>query len=204
MFLRSPPCPCQIRYICTKERLLYVFLCKISDYAAWNLPPLQMWVSLIVILKDWIGDTFSVQLILLEDAWRELFVLGIAQWAIPVDSTTLLAVSGTQPASLTIRDPRRRGHVLHGDICSAPLRRHEHWKHRVSADDENHVRDSSPSGGGHPIQTDAPGCDGIRLSEMHCDLQSWSVAQRKHPRQHNVVSRGTRLNFHPFPSSYTR
>lgn len=34
------------------------------------------------------------QLILLEDAWRELFVLGIAQWAIPVDSTTLLAVSG--------------------------------------------------------------------------------------------------------------
>lgn len=36
----------------------------------------------------------SLQLILLEDAWRELFVLGIAQWAIPVDSTTLLAVSG--------------------------------------------------------------------------------------------------------------
>uniref|UniRef100_A0A8C2ZZA5 Nuclear receptor subfamily 2, group E, member 1 n=1 Tax=Cyclopterus lumpus TaxID=8103 RepID=A0A8C2ZZA5_CYCLU len=36
----------------------------------------------------------SDQLILLEDAWRELFVLGIAQWAIPVDSTTLLAVSG--------------------------------------------------------------------------------------------------------------
>ncbi|KAG2467644.1 NR2E1 protein, partial [Polypterus senegalus] len=34
------------------------------------------------------------QLILLEDAWRELFVLGIAQWAIPVDSSTLLAVSG--------------------------------------------------------------------------------------------------------------
>lgn len=34
------------------------------------------------------------QLILLEDAWRELFVLGIAQWAIPVDSNTLLAVSG--------------------------------------------------------------------------------------------------------------
>uniref|UniRef100_A0A673JJS7 Nuclear receptor subfamily 2 group E member 1 n=1 Tax=Sinocyclocheilus rhinocerous TaxID=307959 RepID=A0A673JJS7_9TELE len=27
-------------------------------------------------------------------AWRELFVLGIAQWAIPVDSSTLLAVSG--------------------------------------------------------------------------------------------------------------
>ncbi|TNM94897.1 hypothetical protein fugu_017656 [Takifugu bimaculatus] len=36
----------------------------------------------------------SDQLILLEDAWRELFVLGIAQWAIPVDPTTLLAVSG--------------------------------------------------------------------------------------------------------------
>ncbi|XP_030261105.1 nuclear receptor subfamily 2 group E member 1 isoform X1 [Sparus aurata] len=36
----------------------------------------------------------SDQLILLEDSWRELFVLGIAQWAIPVDSTTLLAVSG--------------------------------------------------------------------------------------------------------------
>uniref|UniRef100_A0A8C6UIG5 Nuclear receptor subfamily 2 group E member 1 n=1 Tax=Neogobius melanostomus TaxID=47308 RepID=A0A8C6UIG5_9GOBI len=36
----------------------------------------------------------SDQLILLEDAWRELFVLGIAQWAIPVDSSTLLAVSG--------------------------------------------------------------------------------------------------------------
>ncbi|CDQ76641.1 unnamed protein product [Oncorhynchus mykiss] len=34
------------------------------------------------------------QLILLEEAWRELFVLGIAQWAIPVDSKTLLAVSG--------------------------------------------------------------------------------------------------------------
>uniref|UniRef100_H3B7C6 Nuclear receptor subfamily 2 group E member 1 n=1 Tax=Latimeria chalumnae TaxID=7897 RepID=H3B7C6_LATCH len=34
------------------------------------------------------------QLMLLEDAWRELFVLGIAQWAIPVDSNTLLAVSG--------------------------------------------------------------------------------------------------------------
>ncbi|XP_036438616.1 nuclear receptor subfamily 2 group E member 1 isoform X2 [Colossoma macropomum] len=34
------------------------------------------------------------QLILLEEAWRELFVLGIAQWAIPVDSNTLLAVSG--------------------------------------------------------------------------------------------------------------
>lgn len=30
----------------------------------------------------------------MEDAWRELFVLGIAQWAIPVDSSTLLAVSG--------------------------------------------------------------------------------------------------------------
>ena len=39
---------------------------------------------------------FHEQLILLEDAWRELFVLGIAQWAIPVDSNTLLAVSGTQ------------------------------------------------------------------------------------------------------------
>ncbi|XP_033859133.2 nuclear receptor subfamily 2 group E member 1-like isoform X1 [Acipenser ruthenus] len=34
------------------------------------------------------------QLILLEEAWRELFVLGIAQWAIPIDSNTLLAVSG--------------------------------------------------------------------------------------------------------------
>ncbi|KAG8444691.1 hypothetical protein GDO86_009746 [Hymenochirus boettgeri] len=34
------------------------------------------------------------QLMLLEDAWRELFVLGIAQWAIPVDASTLLAVSG--------------------------------------------------------------------------------------------------------------
>ncbi|XP_016351739.1 nuclear receptor subfamily 2 group E member 1-like [Sinocyclocheilus anshuiensis] len=34
------------------------------------------------------------QLSLLGDAWRELFVLGIAQWAIPVDSSTLLAVSG--------------------------------------------------------------------------------------------------------------
>ncbi|KAF5890544.1 nuclear receptor subfamily 2 group E member 1, partial [Clarias magur] len=34
------------------------------------------------------------QLILLEDAWRELFVLGVAQWSIPVDSNTLLAVSG--------------------------------------------------------------------------------------------------------------
>ncbi|OWK01288.1 NR2E1 [Cervus elaphus hippelaphus] len=33
------------------------------------------------------------QLMLLEDAWRELFVLGIAQWAIPVDANTLLAVS---------------------------------------------------------------------------------------------------------------
>ncbi|NXD23921.1 NR2E1 protein, partial [Spelaeornis formosus] len=33
-------------------------------------------------------------LMLLEDAWRELFVLGIAQWAIPVDANTLLAVSG--------------------------------------------------------------------------------------------------------------
>lgn len=39
-----------------------------------------------------------LQLILLEDAWRELFVLGIAQWAIPVDSTTLLAVSGMYEA----------------------------------------------------------------------------------------------------------
>ncbi|KAJ3606179.1 hypothetical protein NHX12_025700 [Muraenolepis orangiensis] len=39
----------------------------------------------------------SDQLILLEDAWRELFVLGIAQWAIPVDSNTLLAVSGMNP-----------------------------------------------------------------------------------------------------------
>ncbi|XP_043543016.1 nuclear receptor subfamily 2 group E member 1 isoform X1 [Chiloscyllium plagiosum] len=37
---------------------------------------------------------FPDQLILLEDAWRELFVLGIAQWAIPIDSSTLLAVSG--------------------------------------------------------------------------------------------------------------
>ncbi|XP_032877985.1 nuclear receptor subfamily 2 group E member 1 [Amblyraja radiata] len=37
---------------------------------------------------------FQDQLILLEDAWRELFVLGIAQWAIPIDSSTLLAVSG--------------------------------------------------------------------------------------------------------------
>lgn len=35
-----------------------------------------------------------MQLILLEDAWRELFVLGVAQWSIPVDSNTLLAVSG--------------------------------------------------------------------------------------------------------------
>ncbi|KAK1171132.1 nuclear receptor subfamily 2 group E member 1-like [Acipenser oxyrinchus oxyrinchus] len=34
------------------------------------------------------------QLILLEEAWRELFVLGISQWAIPIDSNTLLAVSG--------------------------------------------------------------------------------------------------------------
>ncbi|XP_030879743.1 nuclear receptor subfamily 2 group E member 1 isoform X2 [Leptonychotes weddellii] len=34
------------------------------------------------------------KLMLLEDAWRELFVLGIAQWAIPVDANTLLAVSG--------------------------------------------------------------------------------------------------------------
>ncbi|MGH0131934.1 UNVERIFIED_CONTAM: hypothetical protein FKN15_015736 [Acipenser sinensis] len=34
------------------------------------------------------------KLILLEEAWRELFVLGIAQWAIPIDSNTLLAVSG--------------------------------------------------------------------------------------------------------------
>lgn len=40
-------------------------------------------------------NVFILQLILLEDAWRELFVLGIAQWAIPVDSSTLLAVSGT-------------------------------------------------------------------------------------------------------------
>ena len=38
--------------------------------------------------------SYVLQLILLEDAWRELFVLGIAQWAIPVDSSTLLAVSG--------------------------------------------------------------------------------------------------------------
>ncbi|XP_013916985.1 PREDICTED: nuclear receptor subfamily 2 group E member 1 [Thamnophis sirtalis] len=36
----------------------------------------------------------STELMLLEDAWRELFVLGIAQWAIPVDANTLLAVSG--------------------------------------------------------------------------------------------------------------
>ncbi|OBS58290.1 hypothetical protein A6R68_10592 [Neotoma lepida] len=35
-----------------------------------------------------------LELMLLEDAWRELFVLGIAQWAIPVDANTLLAVSG--------------------------------------------------------------------------------------------------------------
>ncbi len=41
-----------------------------------------------------INELTVVQLILLEDAWRELFVLGIAQWAIPVDSSTLLAVSG--------------------------------------------------------------------------------------------------------------
>ncbi|XP_077367625.1 nuclear receptor subfamily 2 group E member 1 isoform X1 [Festucalex cinctus] len=41
------------------------------------------------------------QLILLEDAWRELFVLGIAQWAIPVDSTTLLAVSAGMNAENT-------------------------------------------------------------------------------------------------------
>jgi len=41
-----------------------------------------------------------LQLILLEDAWRELFVLGIAQWAIPVDSSTLLAVSGRTTSSL--------------------------------------------------------------------------------------------------------
>lgn len=58
--------------------------------------------SLIVILKllmTSVGHTFSVQLILLEDAWRELFVLGIAQWAIPVDATTLLAVSGEHQSS---------------------------------------------------------------------------------------------------------
>ncbi|GAB1295068.1 Nuclear receptor subfamily 2 group E member 1 [Apodemus speciosus] len=36
----------------------------------------------------------SIALMLLEDAWRELFVLGIAQWSIPVDANTLLAVSG--------------------------------------------------------------------------------------------------------------
>lgn len=55
--------------------------------------------SVIVILKLLLTHISSVQLILLEDAWRELFVLGIAQWAIPVDPTTLLAVSGEQPAS---------------------------------------------------------------------------------------------------------
>lgn len=56
-------------------------------------------VILKVLMTRSVGHTFSVQLILLEDAWRELFVLGIAQWAIPVDSTTLLAVSGEQQAS---------------------------------------------------------------------------------------------------------
>lgn len=77
-------------------------------------------------------NTFFLQLILLEDAWRELFVLGIAQWAIPVDSTTLLAVSGTRPASRTIgkkkkkRDPDRCRRILQGDVGSATLHRDEH------------------------------------------------------------------------------
>lgn len=138
-------------------------------------------------MQCWPENTFFLQLILLEDAWRELFVLGIAQWAIPVDSTTLLAVSGMRPASRTIRkkcNPERCRHILQGDIRSSTFHRNEHWKHRVSADDENHVWDPSPSGGGHQIQTDAPRCDRIRLSEMHRDIQSWSVPSTKHFGQH--------------------
>lgn len=54
-------------------------------------------------VKHW--DYSSLQLILLEDAWRELFVLGIAQWAIPVDSTTLLAVSGVYHAQNVFLSP---------------------------------------------------------------------------------------------------
>ncbi|EMP38029.1 Nuclear receptor subfamily 2 group E member 1, partial [Chelonia mydas] len=44
------------------------------------------------------------QLMLLEDAWRELFVLGIAQWAIPVDANTLLAVSDSQKLNKIISE----------------------------------------------------------------------------------------------------
>ncbi|CAN0286107.1 unnamed protein product [Lampetra fluviatilis] len=45
------------------------------------------------------------QLVLLQEGWRELFVLGIAQWAVPVDLSTLLAVAALAP---------RVCHRLHG------------------------------------------------------------------------------------------
>lgn len=104
-----------------------------------------------------------------------------------------------------VMQPDRCVHILQGDVCTAAFHRNEHRKHRVSADDENHVWDPSPSGGCHQIQADAPRCDRIRLSEMHCDIQSRSVPRGKPFRQHVAMDYcSIRLKCRPFPSSYTR
>ena len=57
------------------------------------------------------------------------------------------------------------------------MRRNEQRKHGGSADEQDHVWDSSTSGGGHQVQADAPGRNGVRVFEMHRDVQSrWASA----------------------------
>lgn len=65
--------------------------------------------------------------------------------------------------------------VLRGHTLFTFIQRAEHWKHGESADEQDHVWDSSASRGGHQIQTDAPWRDRVCLLEMYRDIQSWWV-----------------------------
>ncbi|XP_078736004.1 nuclear receptor subfamily 2 group E member 1 [Lampetra fluviatilis] len=57
------------------------------------------------------------QLVLLQEGWRELFVLGIAQWAVPVDLSTLLAVAGLNAEGGALGRVAGEARSLHETVC---------------------------------------------------------------------------------------
>ena len=62
---------------------------------------LYMTVKWVRNIPTFLDLPFRDQAILLEEGWSELFVLSIAQWNLPIETTALLAASGLHPEHQT-------------------------------------------------------------------------------------------------------
>lgn len=77
---------------------------------------------------------FKDQVTLLEESWRELFVLGAAQFQMPLDTTALLAAAGKYSVTtLNIHEVRKGvlSHLLHGLFCSELISDNPHADYMI-------------------------------------------------------------------------